>query len=344
MFAETTFHSRHEHGAHPVRVLPQGKQVQYEVDWPAGPRVYSSARSLIRALYNRGDGSTAVRDPGVSFRRYFGLATTQTPPQPGILDLLGVPTPVVPTTHPIRSSRSPRPCRTPLRPVLPLLWESLIVEAPRPPLLDESLVVAPVVGPELGIDLAARAYEVRKLLFAGFGGRIARYGYEGEDVLQEVYRGLLARNVGICPFDVRKSSFGHYVHIVISCVLSNYHRKLRRRAQFEQVGFTALNRGRGAQTLWIQVDAAEAAVGFSGHENIESGVSTELAVNSLAEVVTMTDRPETELAIVVLPLMAEGYQRSEIAVRLGEDPVRVSRALALIRATAREWAIEEGLR
>ena len=88
----------------------------------------------------------------------------------------------------------------------------------------------------LGIDLHKRGHEVRKLMYAGFGLRIARSGYDPEEVLQEVYRGILVRNQGKCPFDARKSSFGHYVHMVIECVLNNYHRKEQRKRTHELVG------------------------------------------------------------------------------------------------------------
>lgn len=90
--------------------------------------------------------------------------------------------------------------------------------------------------PKLGIDLAARGHEVRKLMWAGFGHKILRAGYDPEDVLQEVFRGLIARNAGTCPWDARKSSFGHYVHMVIGCILTNYHRKQQSIRDMEVIG------------------------------------------------------------------------------------------------------------
>ena len=91
-------------------------------------------------------------------------------------------------------------------------------------------------GSVLGIDLAARGHEVRKLFYAGgFMGVLTREGIDPEEFLQEVYRGLLARNRGACPWDHRKSSFGHYVHIVIRCVLANYLRRERLRDSREGV-------------------------------------------------------------------------------------------------------------
>lgn len=93
-----------------------------------------------------------------------------------------------------------------------------------------------VGGTELGIDLAVRGHEVRKLFYAGgFTGVLNREGIDPDEFLQEVYRGLLARNKGTCPWDAKKSSFGHYVHIVIRCVLSNYLRRERLRGTREGV-------------------------------------------------------------------------------------------------------------
>lgn len=93
-----------------------------------------------------------------------------------------------------------------------------------------------VGGTALGIDLAVRGHEVRKLFYAGgFTGVLTRENIDPDEFLQEVYRGLLARNRGTCPWDVKKSSFGHYVHIVIRCVLSNYLRRERLRDSREGV-------------------------------------------------------------------------------------------------------------
>jgi len=91
-------------------------------------------------------------------------------------------------------------------------------------------------GSLLGMDLSIRAHEVRKLFYAGgFTGVLLRENIDPEEFLQEVYRGLLARNRGTCPWDAKKSSFGHYVHIVIRCVLSNYLRRERLRDSRESV-------------------------------------------------------------------------------------------------------------
>lgn len=91
-------------------------------------------------------------------------------------------------------------------------------------------------GTALGIDLAIRGGEVRKLFYAGnFLGVLSKENIDPEEFLQEVYKGLLTRNNGTCPWDAKKSSFGHYVHIVMRCVLANYLRRERLRDSREEV-------------------------------------------------------------------------------------------------------------
>ena len=154
-----------------------------------------------------------------------------------------------------------------------------------------------------GIDLAKRGHEVRKLLYAGFGFRMARAGYDPEEVLQEVYRGILVRNQGKCPFDGQKSSFGHYVHMVISCVLSNYHRKM--------------SKHRSIEGSWE--DLAEGVRGFvSEGGSLTGGLwgrspdeeTDEQALSVLSARVRssiLLSEVDRERALLVLPLVQRGY-------------------------------------
>ena len=217
-----------------------------------------------------------------------------------------------------------------------------VVPAAPTPVKERSLSIAP--QNPLGVDLAVRGHEVRKLLYKGFGYRIHRRGFDIEDVLQEVYRGLLARNKGKCPFDPTKSSFGHYVHMVCGCILSNYERKMNRRREFEQVGMYA--KGVGTDDEYGgHSDAALGATtvedGNRGTFSVEDVAGTNRAFSSLLSVLEGTGRPEADLAARCLPYVYEGYQRAEIARELGEDTSKVGRALAFLRATASEWKATE---
>jgi len=174
-----------------------------------------------------------------------------------------------------------------------------------PSALEElSELVAPARPPvAVGIDLAVRGIEVRKLLYAGFGLRMARAGYDPEEVLQEVYRGLLVRNRGKCPFDVRKSSFGHYVHMVIECILSNYHRRESRRRESEG-SWEDLPEGRRERAAEGVGDDGVAAGG-----DWSSGTDL-MAVRVMSDAVRcfpgLTEREE-DLALGVLPLLSAGH-------------------------------------
>jgi DNA-directed RNA polymerase specialized sigma24 family protein len=199
-----------------------------------------------------------------------------------------------------------------------------------------------VVGIDLGErserrDARFKADEVRKLLWRGFAGKMLSQGYDAEDVLQEVYRGLLVRNRGKCPWDGRKSTFGHYVHMVISCVLTNYHRKQVRRIDRDAVPLSGSNK-----------DGEEIGdVGQWGSCSIEHGseLGDRLALEGLATWLEEVDAqsPEAQLGKAILPLVAAGHQRGEIARKTGEKPSLVSRALAWLRRQTAAWATSGGM-
>jgi len=188
-----------------------------------------------------------------------------------------------------------------------------------------SLVLVPSTMP-LGIDLKQRGHEVAKLLYAGFGARIARSGFDPREVLQEVYRGLLARNRGRCPWDANKSSFSHYVHMVCSCVLNNYHKREYRR------------RGRE-----VDVDDSTLFLLNEAGQSTEKAVSEDtMAVQDLSKWIRLrykglTSTERIEIACSVVPLLQDGMTRQEMADQLGLTKGQVNRAVRLVREAARSW-------
>lgn len=185
-------------------------------------------------------------------------------------------------------------------------------------------------------DAKTRADEVRKLLWSGFAGKMLSQGYDPEDVLQEVYRGLLVRNRGRCPWDVRKSTFGHYVHLVVSCVLTNYHRKQVRRVD------------RNALSMDVQADGEDRGDdGRFGSASIWTGsdVGERMALEGLAKYLSIANDGSVEgrLGLEVLHLVAAGHSRAEIAKLMAQKPSMISRALTWIRKKASEWAIAGGM-
>jgi DNA-directed RNA polymerase specialized sigma24 family protein len=182
------------------------------------------------------------------------------------------------------------------------------------------------VGKGRGIDLGERssrsgvmykADEVRKLLYSGFMGKMLSAGYDPEDVLQEVYRGLLVRNQGRCPYDGEKSSFGYYVHMVISCILANYHRKEERR-----VDDVFIEDGGDIGQWGVTEDSCELLEG--------------LDLEDLGKFLR-SKYPDGEIACRVMPYMIEGYSRREIREKTGLGVMMVNRGVNTLHLGIREF-------
>jgi DNA-directed RNA polymerase specialized sigma24 family protein len=191
-------------------------------------------------------------------------------------------------------------------------------------------------GSGLGIDLVNRSHEVAKLLFAGFGQWIFSANYDPDDVLQEVYKGLLARNRGKCPWDVKKSSFGHYVHMVCRGVLSNYHRKMKRRKEFETTGIS----GFGDDGQWGKMDAGGTCVVAAKPSDAAeaSGLSeAQVALTVFLEGSEKSHTQDGKMAVKVLPMVSIGMTRAEIAEKLGVSRASVSRGLTYLREQSKLW-------
>lgn len=366
---EMRLYSRYEHGNLPVRVFrTEENETRYGVTYPSDANssgteeiVYTSARKMVSAFYGH--------DVHMPFDRYFRLGryrkSGRASGSANLLTLLDASTSskVQKTAIAVHGDLRGPTSRTGISvdgtsdPVI-----SEFVEAMGEELLPEDAFIEPseemkvqfdkaiileldrlegVVGIELGAPSRRRgvpfkADEVRKLLWRGFAGKMLSQGYDPEDVLQEVYRGLLVRNNGTCPWDARKSTFGHYVYLVIGCVLTNYHRKQVRRIDKDALSMTLKNR-----------EGEELAdIGQFGSCQIEHGseLGDMLAMDDLAKYLeTLPDTtPEALLGRSILPLVASGHQRGEIVLETGRKPSLVSRSLAWLRRQTALWATECG--
>lgn len=192
----------------------------------------------------------------------------------------------------------------------------------------------------VGIDLGKRGHEVRKILFAHFGRKIAALRLDPQEVLQETYRKILVANRGKRPFDPWESSFGHYVYMVCNSALLNYRKKDERRRRRERMGVAILE-----DRKRVIVDA-----GTSGGHIAETGliVDTEghlacdMAVSSLCS--RIGDHTEDRrLACRIVSMIHGGYTRKELAERLGVPVRRVKAALDIVKENAAKWARDEGI-
>jgi DNA-directed RNA polymerase specialized sigma24 family protein len=313
--AEMLF-SRYKDGAKPVRVLQDGWEVLTIDGVPEGPK-HTTVKSLLVALTGHPEGRHWSLD------RYFRMGRHDAPPTKADADIFdlwppGQPPPLLITSPEI----------------------SIPVEKGEKAIRKKNLTresgPTVILGSRLGIDLAKRGHEVRKLLFAGFGRRIFQAGYDPEDVLQEVYKGLLVRNQGKCPWDPAKSSFGHYVHLVCSCVLSNFHRKQNRIREMEQLGLP--NPHGGDEEAMRYTDVASNVTVPAPITHVAEEASLLEEAEDLAEFMrTQEGTTESRLAARMLPHLLQGSSREDMASALGTTNMALSRASATLRTQAQHW-------
>tara|TARA_B100001989_G_C24417447_1_gene402255 strand:- start:52 stop:657 length:606 start_codon:yes stop_codon:yes gene_type:complete len=80
----------------------------------------------------------------------------------------------------------------------------------------------------LGIDVEKHKDDIKNLFYKRQGQKLMKTGVNTEEVLQEVYKGLLIRNRGSCPFDPEKSAMSTYIVMVVDCITMNYMNKFNR--------------------------------------------------------------------------------------------------------------------
>jgi DNA-directed RNA polymerase specialized sigma24 family protein len=195
------------------------------------------------------------------------------------------------------------------------------------PQVDPGLPLLRLFG-AVGVNLKARGEEVAKLFYRACGASLLAYGYDPQEVLQEVYKGILARNKGACPWDPQQSSFGTYVTMVAQCVFRNYHKREQRRRRREQVGTPGYQGGERVYT-----DAALTA-------HVDHQASLGLKVQDLLSYLRQRHDwhyAEAKLAREILPLVVQGKKRGEIAAEIGTSGPLVGRALTHLRRATQEW-------
>jgi len=293
---EGTYYARTEHGGHRVVADNTG----FLVSWPGGSVRYPSARQTIIALVNRTPApARRARDPKLTFDRYFRQGSFR-PSEPAF-DTLSL-----------------------------FQGSPALTVAKRAAVIHTSTALSVAAAP-IGVDLARRGHEVRKLFFAGFGRRVARYGYDPEDVLQEIYKGLLVRNGGKCPFDPNKSSFGHYVHMVCGCIVSNYHRRYSRLSRNEVIG--VVNHDNELE------DVATADLASVGplQADLLRGQSLVDRLTEMTLSHTATTNLNPNVVEECVQLLSAGFRKSEIATHTGQTPHQVAKILRIIRTVGAEW-------
>jgi DNA-directed RNA polymerase specialized sigma24 family protein len=167
---------------------------------------------------------------------------------------------------------------------------------------------------KLGIDLARRHKEVTKLFYKGFARQVAASGYDPQDVLQEIYKGILIRNNGTCPWDEKKSKFGHYVYMICDCVIKNYHKKQNHISSNERYGFDTMSDDDGGMETYIEDTKVK---------------QPDFVLDDILRQVK-SKKFEKEIKEMV-PLLIEGYSKEAISELTGIPRQSINKAFALLK-------------
>ena len=97
------------------------------------------------------------------------------------------------------------------------------------------------------LDLRLYHDDVRRVFYRYFAARVGGMGLDPEDVLQDVYRSLIARNRGEHPYDPRRSSTSHYIYLVCGSVWSHAKVRQQRLRAWETLATLAIH---GDQPEW----------------------------------------------------------------------------------------------
>lgn len=78
---------------------------------------------------------------------------------------------------------------------------------------------------KLGVDVETKSEDIKSIFYKHFAKMCIQSKYDPEEMLQEIYLGILHRNKGNCPFDPAKSSLSTYIVMVSRCILFNIFNK-----------------------------------------------------------------------------------------------------------------------
>lgn len=119
------------------------------------------------------------------------------------------------------------------------------------------------------IDLSVYKSDVDRIFGRHFYGWVTRHGYDPEDVLSEVYLGIMVRNRGSCPWTEGKGQArGTYIYQVIRCVVSNYHRKMTCPTKRGNEVLGVLGWGPDGQRAWVDAGSVDVADGAMSPEDV----------------------------------------------------------------------------
>lgn len=160
---------------------------------------------------------------------------------------------------------------------------------------------------KIGIDVQKHKEDIKLIFYKRQASNITKEGLDPEDVLQEVYKGILIRNKGNCPYDPRKSALSTYIVMVMDCIIMNIVNKHRRDKERFEFG-------------------SEEDVAISHDSSYEEDTSSDIFIGEIR-------KSFKEDQLKVFDALTKGFKMSHIAKMFGWEARKVSKLKKEIQQT-----------
>lgn len=179
----------------------------------------------------------------------------------------------------------------------------------------ESVVVS-------GIDIGEKKKDIERLFYSFFAKKAAAEGLPIDDLLQEIYKGILARNIGKGAWNPKRGSFGSYVHMVANSVYLNFRNKELKRGIREK-----------------SVDTSTSQIDNNQDNIVESDYINEEMLVSEFSTWVKNRKGLGDPAAYVVCLLRQGKKKKEIAAELGINHTTLHKIIDGLRQRVSEFML-----
>jgi DNA-directed RNA polymerase specialized sigma24 family protein len=167
-----------------------------------------------------------------------------------------------------------------------------------------------------GFNIADKKKDIERIFYAFYAKRAVAEGLSVEDLLQQVFIGLISRNTKRGAWNPARGSFGSYIHLVIGSVYRNFRKKEISRGMKER--------------LEVPKNYTESTTSDSDFlddkillDSFKNWIKTKKGMGDLAGDVTV--------------LLSEGRKKKEIAEQLGINSTHLHKLIVNLKSKVSEF-------
>ena len=278
MIKNYTLYSRYEDGSKPIQIKEEGEGKRKRYELRIGEELFSTLSSFLKTSRSRA---------ATSFANYFGTKKSSD------LSIFSV-------LQDIKDYKDQK---------LSNLEFTSTEEGNEPRRIKED------TG-ERGFSIEEKKKDVERIFYAYYAKRAVAEGLSVEDLLQQVFIGLISRNTKSGAWNPSRGSFGNYIHLVIGSVYRNFRKKEISRGMREK--------------LYTPQSYTESVTTDSDF------LTDQVLLDSFRDWIK-TKKGMGELAGDITVLLSEGKKKKEIAEELGINTTSLHKMIAGLRSKVSEF-------